>query len=138
MKRNAAGALLALVLTAAPLAAQTPDQASAEALSATLRMLLDPSFRATAIEGNPQAGAVDAQIQALTGSAALTQELYAVAADVFRDLTQGADGDVTKMSEALDRGKADPASFAAMLSPATLARLRGLATKISDEQGRRP
>ncbi len=138
MKRNAAVALLALVLTAAPLVGQTLDQASSEALAATLRMLLDPSLRGTAIAGNPQAGAVDAQIQALTGSPALTQELYAVAADVFRDLTQGAGGDVRTMSEALERGKVDPASFAAMLSPATLARLRGLATKISDEQGRRP
>ena len=52
-----------LVVLAAALALTTPafgqslDAASSEALAATLRLLQDPSARAGAVAGNPQASA---------------------------------------------------------------------------------
>ena len=99
-------------MRAAPAHAQALDPTASEALSATLRMLLDPAHRSIAIAGSPQAGAIDQQIRALTGSDARIQEL----------------------TQALDRARTDPSGFAAMLSPATLERLRQLATKISDQR----
>jgi hypothetical protein len=124
---------LLLALSAAPLAAQTLDPASQEALAATLRMLRDPALRGPVISGNPQAAGVDRQIQGLVGgSPQLTQELYELAAQIFGELTQNTGGDVGKMTEALERAKGDPAGFAAFLSPATLDRLRAFAGKISD------
>ena len=114
--------------------AQNLDAASSEALAATLEMLTDPSQRAGAIAGNSDARAVDQKIRSLTGSDQLTEELYGLAAQIFEDLGRSQGGDVGKMLDALEQGQQDPAAFAAMLSPATLARLRELATKISDQR----
>jgi hypothetical protein len=128
---------LALILTVAaalPSSPQSLDPASSEALATTLRVLLDPTLRAAAIAGNPQAGAADQQIRSLAGSDALAQEVFALAADVFRDLAQAAGGDATAMAQALDRGRTDPRAFAATLSPPTLERLRQLSIKISDQR----
>jgi hypothetical protein len=124
---------LLLALSTAPLAAQTLDAASQEALAATLRMLRDPALRGPAISGNPQAAGVDKQVQGLVGgSRQLTQEFYELAAQIFGELAQNTGGDVAKMTEALERAKGDPAAFAVLLSPATLDRVRALAGKISD------
>jgi len=60
------------------------------------------------------------------------QELYALAAEIFRELASTSGGDTGKMSQALSRGTNDPVGFAATLSPATLQRLRELSVKISD------
>ena len=119
---------------AAPLRAQPLDPTATEALATTLKTLLDPTQRSAAIANNPQAAPIDQQIRSLTGSEALTQEFYALALDVFSELTQAAGGDITKMSEMLDRGKSDPAGLVAMLSPQTQERLRQFSTKISDQR----
>ena len=139
MRRLRAAALrlvvaLLLALAASPGRAQALDPTATEALAATLRMLLDPAQRAAALAGNAQAGQIDQQIRALTGSEALTQEFYALAADIFQELTQGSGGDPAKMTEALARGSTDPSGFAAVLSPRTLERLRQLSVKISDQR----
>lgn len=127
--------LLVVLAVLAPWAgAQELDAASAEALAATLRMLTDPSQRAGAIAGNADAQAIDQKIRGLTGSDQLTEELYGLAAQIFDDLSRSQSGDVGKLIGALEQGQKDPATFAAMLSPATLARLRELATKISDQR----
>jgi len=108
------------------------DAASQEALGAALRLLQDPASRDAAIAGNPRASEIDRQIRSMAGSDRLVQEFYSLAADVFQELTRNSGGDTGKMSELLERGSADPSSLAAMLSPRTLERIRGLATKISD------
>jgi hypothetical protein len=134
MKRNAAALALIALLAAAPAAAQSLDPAASEALATTLRVLQDPALRAAAIATSSQATTVDQQIQSIAGSPALTQEFYALAAQVMNELARSSGGDVSRMSDMLERGKADPAGFAAMLSPETLDRLRSLATKISDRK----
>jgi hypothetical protein len=124
--------VLAVALGIGPVQAQSLDPASSAALAATLGLLQDPAQRGAAIAGNPQAAAVDKQMQALLSSPELQQEFYALAADVFAELAQSLGGDVTKMTQALEAGRADPAGFVATLSPRTLERLRALASKISD------
>lgn len=125
-------ALLLLTLTPAPLHAQPLDPTSTDALAATLRMLADPASRGQVIAGDPTAAEVDRQVQGMAGTPALAQEVYGLAAEVFADLVRDTGGDPRRMSEALDQAKADPASFAAMLRPETLDRLRELSTRISD------
>ena len=120
LTRTATAFILLVVLAAAsPLGAQPLDPTATEALATTLKTLLDPTQRSAAIANNPQAAPIDQQIRSLTGSEALTQEFYALALDVFSELTQAAGGDITKMSELLERGKSDPAGLVAMLSPKT-------------------
>jgi hypothetical protein len=127
-------AVALLLAQAAPLGAQQLDPAATEALATTLKTLMNPAQRSAAIAGNPQATGIDQQVRSLTGSEALTEEFYALALDVFSELTQAAGGDITKMSEMLDRGKSDPAGLVAMLSPQTQERLRQFSTKISDQR----
>ena len=115
-----------------PAAAQKLDPAAQDALDKTLQILLDPQARSGDLAKNSQGAAVDQQVRALAGSDALAQELYAVAGDVLRELAQVSGGDPQKMLQAVDRARTDPAGFAAMLSPATLQRLRDLSVKISD------
>jgi hypothetical protein len=126
--------LVSVLALAAPLGAQPLDPTATEALATTLKTLLDPTQRSAAIANNPQAAPIDQQIRSLTGSEALTQEFYALALDVFSELTQAAGGDITKMSEMLERGKSDPAGLVAMLSPQTQERLGRFSTKISDQR----
>jgi len=129
------GMALAVGLAApGPLRAQALDPASQEALSATLKMLMDPALRSPEIAKNQQATAIDKQVQSMMGGEQLQQEFYALAAQIFQELTSNSGGDVNKMNEALERAKGDPAAFAALLSPATLQRLRELSIKISDQR----
>jgi len=125
---------LALLASAGSTAAQPLDASSQDALSQTLQILLDPNARAAELAKNPQGATVDQQVRALTGSDALTQEFYAVAGQVLSELTQNSGGDAQKMLQAVERAKADPAGFAAMLSPQTQQRLRDLAVKLSDQK----
>jgi hypothetical protein len=117
---------------AGPAAAQKLDPASQDALDKTLQILLDPQARSGELAKNSQGAAVDQQVRALAGSDALAQELYAVAGEVLRELAQVSGGDPQKMLQAVERARTDPAGFAAMLSPATLQRLRDLSVKVSD------
>src|SRR5438876_42190 len=108
-------ALALVLLAAAPLAGEAPDPAVQEALAAS-----------------PRAAAIDTEVRAMTGSPQLTQEFYDLAATIFEELAKSSGGDPNTMRETLERAAEDPAAFAALLSPATLDRLRALAVKISD------
>ena len=126
---------LATVLTVAwvsvgPASAQALDPASASALAATLQLLQDPAQRGAMIAGNPQAAAVDRQLQPLLGTRELQEEFYALAAAIFAEVVQGSGGDAGKMAQALAAGQADPAGFVARLSPQTTERLRTVAGKL--------
>jgi hypothetical protein len=131
----AALALAGALVGTSPLGAQPLDPGASEALAAALRTLLDPTLRSAALAGSPQGGALDQQIRSLTGgSDALTQELFALAADVLQELTQVTGGDATTMAQTLERARSDPGAFAAMLSPRTQERLHQLSVRISDQR----
>jgi len=125
---------LALLTSAGSTGAQPLDPRSQDALGQTLQIMLDPNARAAELAKSPQGATADQEVRALTGSDALTQEFYAVAGQVLTELTQNSGGDAQKMLQAVERAKADPAGFAAMLSPATQQRLRELAVKLSDKK----
>ena len=137
IKRLVTALLAVLSLLALPvvsLSAQTLDPAAADALATTLRMLADPAARGQILATDPNAAAIDRQVQGMAGSSQLAQEVYGLAAEVFADLARSTGGDPRQLSAALERAKSDPAAFAAMLRPETLDRLRALATRISDAQ----
>jgi hypothetical protein len=135
-RQGAAALVLAVALAGAwPLAAQPPGPAGSEALAAAVRTLLDPALRSAVLAGNPPGGALGRQVRALTGgSDALTQEFFALAADVLQELTQATGGDPAALAQTLDGARSDPGTFAAMLSPRTQERLRRLSVAISDQR----
>ena len=136
MSRSRVAVVVALLAWAAagPAAAQKLDPASQDALDKTLHILLDPQARSGELAKSSQGAAADQQVRTLGGSDAMTQELYQIAGEVLKELAQSTGGDPQKMLEAVDRARTDPAGFAAMLSPATLERLRDLSVKISDRK----
>ena len=116
-------------VTQAP--AQTPDSPSADSLGAALKILTNPTGKGLSPGSDPAAAEIDRQVQALTGSPELAQEVYALAAQVFADLLKSNGGDMGKVMEALGRARTDPAGFANGLSPQTLQRLGELSAKIA-------
>ncbi len=128
-----AGTLFALA-SLGEAAAQAVDPTSQDALNKTLQILLDPGARNAEIAKSPVGSAMDQQVRTLAGSDALTQEFYAVAGQILTELVQNTGGDAQKMLQVVERAKTDPAGFAAMLSPATLQRLRDLSVKLSDHK----
>jgi hypothetical protein len=127
-------AVLAIALTAAgPAASQALDAASATALDATLRLLQDPAQRSAVIAGNPQAAAIDQQVQAMLGNPALQEEFYALTGAIFAELVQNSGGDANRMTQIIAAAQSDPAGFVASLSPQTAERLRAFASKIGQK-----
>jgi hypothetical protein len=130
-------ALLVLAYLAAGASAQTLDPSSEEALRAVLRMLQDPALRGRALASSPEAAAANHRLQSLAGGdAATVQDLYDLAGSIFEDLARGSGGDAQAMTRALTAAQSDPAAFAALLSPATLERLRALSLRLSDQPRR--
>ncbi len=80
-------ALLAWAV-AGPATGQKLDPASQDALDKTLQILLDPQARSGELTKSSQGSAMDQQVRALTGSDALTQELYQIAGEVLKELAQ--------------------------------------------------
>ncbi|HLK10178.1 MAG TPA: hypothetical protein VKW76_02235 [Candidatus Binatia bacterium] len=123
---------LGIVLGTCSARAQTTDQASAEALGETLRSLQERATPARPGSAAPIPD-LDPRIGALADSPELTRELYDLAGEILTELSDRTGGDPEKMRQAVARGRADPAAFAASLSPAAQERLRALARKLSTE-----
>ena len=126
----AALSLAAALTVAPPLGAQTLDPQTAKALAEAIRVIQDPALRQAAITKAPKAVEAARQVRALAGSDKATQDFYEFAIDIFVDLMLSAGGDMKKITETLDRAKADPAAFAATLSPRNRERLKELSTKV--------
>lgn len=125
---------LALAFAAGgPLSAQSLDAASSAALDATLRLLQDPAQRSAAIARNPEAAAIDKQMSAMLSTPELQQEFYALAAAIFTDVVQASGGDLSRMAQALETGRTDPAGFVGRLSPRTLEQLRAFSGKVAEK-----
>jgi hypothetical protein len=77
-----------------------------------------------------KAGALDPRLGALEQSPELEREFSDLAAAVMTELASRYGGDPEKMAAAAARGKSDPEGFAAMLSPATRAKLKSLSRKL--------
>jgi hypothetical protein len=121
--------VLALLGIVTQVSAQTTDSSSADSLAATLKILTDPAGK-DAIGANPAAVAIDRQVQALTGSPELTQEVYALAGQILAELVKSTGGDIGKLMQTIERARTDPAGFAAGLSPQTRQQLSDLSAKI--------
>ena len=133
MKRRGVPLALAFAVVLATTArhGQALEPDATEALSETLQVLHEQPTHGGAVPGVPPNSDLAHTLQ---GSPELTQELYDLAADVFREITENAGGDASKMGHVVEGGRSDPAGFAESLSPATRERLRAFAQKIEDHR----
>jgi hypothetical protein len=114
--------------------ARAADAASQEAMAKTLELLRNPALRAGAVSQTPEGRSADQQLDALSGSPEISQEIYELSAEIFQDLVRSSDGDSLAMLAELEKAKSDPKAFAARLSPATREKLRSIAGKIDKKK----
>jgi hypothetical protein len=97
----------------------------------TQQLLTNPDARNKAIATDPKAQQADAFIKNLTGNdAALTEEVYALAADVFANVVKDCNGNATKMKAAMEKFAKDPNAFAATWTESQKVQLQKLENKL--------
>lgn len=106
------------------------NTSSQEALIQTQQLLNNKTERENKIASDPLAVQADAFTKKLMGDAQLTDEVYALAAEVFAIVVQNADGDVNKIHQAVDMYSRNPASFADKWTPEQKAKLKKLSDKL--------
>jgi ethanolamine utilization microcompartment shell protein EutL len=112
------------------------DKILQQALSQTQNLLTSPTQRNQAISGDPAAKAADAQLQNLMGSPALTEQSYALAAEIMGGLVQAHGADTQAMQKALDQAARDPAAFLNSLTPEQREKIKKMATEIESNKPR--
>lgn len=111
--------------------AEELDSASTEALSKTQKLLTTPNLRDKAIHESAAAQTVDAQVRALAGNEANTEQIYGLSNEIFADLVKETGGDPVKMQEILSRAKDDPKTFYDHLSEKNRKALHDTSLEIS-------
>jgi hypothetical protein len=112
-------------------AAPALEAADQKALQETQDFMKNKSEREAFVNKDGAAKKADDFLKTLVGGdSQLTEETYALAAEVFEMLVRESQGDGKKMQEALERFARDPASFAGKWSPEQQAKLKALAKKI--------
>jgi hypothetical protein len=107
------------------------DEHDQKALKETQELLTDKANRQESLKNNAKGTDADAGVRSLLGGdAAMTEEVYALAADVFANVVKDAGGDVTKMQEMMAKFHRNPAAFADSWTPEQKAKLRKLAEKL--------
>lgn len=114
------------------LQSQAEDLSAADSasLGSTQQMLKDPAAREAFFKKTPQARSTDQQLNAMTGSADVSQEVYALAADIFPAIVKATNGDVTKMQALMSEVHRNPAALKDHFTPDQLARLKALADRM--------
>ncbi len=115
------------------------DPVVQEAMVKTQGLMQDPKQRSEAIARDPKAKQADDMIQRLSGGdAAATNDIYALASQIFANLVQQANGDPKKMEELIEQFKRDPASFAATWTPEQKAQLKAIAGQLENVKPQAP
>lgn len=107
-----------------------------KALDDTKAMLRDRNAVDRFAKENPSAKAVDENVKSLMGPD--TGATYDLAADVFADIVKEANGDPAKLTQLIEELQKNPEKLAKRLSPAQQDKIRGLANKIEQRQGKAP
>lgn len=107
------------------------DSADQEALKQTQELLKNKTQRDQAIKDSPAAQQAADFVQQLTGGdQQMSEDIFALAAEVFSIVVQESKGDVNKMNLLLENFKKNPAQFAEKWSPEQKSRLKSLADKL--------
>lgn len=132
MKQRTLVMVFGLIFLFCPSSRATDDAAINEnAKAQTQQLLTDPAARNKAIGKDPKAQQADQFIKNLTGNdPGLTEEVYALAADVFSNVVKDCHGDVTKMKAAMEKFMKNPEEFAATWTDAQKTKLKDLEDKI--------
>ena len=108
------------------------DAPSTAALAKTQALLQTPAEREKVVNETGAAQTVDAEVKAMAGNPANTENIYKLSSDIFADLVKQTNGDPMKMQQILMDAKNDPKAFYEHLSEKNRNSLHDIAGKISD------
>lgn len=132
------GRLFIILLQFSTLAvlAQGLDVHDQKALSETQQLLKDKNQRDEFVSHDDKAKAADDFLKSVLGkdNTGLTEDIYALAGEVFAQVVEQSQGDIRKMQELLANFQRNPASFAETWSPEQKAKLKSLAEKLNKPQ----
>ncbi len=107
------------------------DEHSEKALGETQQLLKDKTQRNESIAKDPKQKAADDSVRNLVGGdEKMTDDVYALAAEVFTNVVSSANGDAKKMEQMMAEFQRNPAAFASTWTPAQKAKLKALADKM--------
>ena len=110
------------------------DAYSQEALEKTTNLMNNPTERHEANSKDSKALEVDHNVQNLMGNKENMNEVYNLSAEIFKDQTHKAGGDVEKIKVQMKDANCNPAAFGNQLTPEQRQRIRELASKIEERQ----
>jgi hypothetical protein len=123
--------LLFVLMTGYLVSAQVPQENQA-ALQQTKDLLKDKNARDAAIKGNSKAEAADSYVKQLTGgNSGMSEEVYALATEVFTWMSERAKGDPEKMQKEIEQFTSNPSAFAESWPADKKAKLKELANKLN-------
>lgn len=102
-----------------------------EPLIETQQLLKNKTEREKSLADNPKGTQADQFVKQLTGGdEKLTEEIYALAADVFANVVKDCNHDVSKMKDAIERFSKDPSKFTEMWTEKQKQQLQNLSEKL--------
>jgi hypothetical protein len=118
-------------------AEQELDPYSKDALTKTQDLLNSQVKRQEFIDKDQKAKAADDFVkQNVSSNPQINNEIYGLAADVFEKIAKDANGDATKMKEALDNYLRNPAAFAEKWTSEQKSKLNSISNKVPPQQNR--
>lgn len=106
------------------------DKHDNQALQKTQGLLKDQKQRDAFIKSDRNAQAADAQLKAVLGNnPQMTEEAYALAAEVLAEMTRKHQGNPDAMAKDLEKFSKDPAAFLSQWSPEQREKLKSLAER---------
>lgn len=100
------------------------------ALRQTQELLRNPGKRDESVQRDAKAKEADAKVREVAGSAANTEAMYALAAEVLESMVRESGGDATKLQELLQSAQSNPEAFYKALTPEQRARVKQIAEQI--------
>lgn len=126
---------LSLVVHAEGDKQMTDKEINAYALKETQKVMTSESERQKLIQVDPKAKAADDAVVKAVGSGSERDELYRMAADYMKTLSEKSNGDTEAMKRELMKASQDPATFLKNLPPDMQIRIREIASTVEKRNG---
>ena len=115
--------------------AEELNEVDSQALANTMKMMQNPIAREGAIKENgKEAKAADKMAKDLMGSDENVEDMYKVAAEIFRTVATENGGDLDKMVDMMRDAQANPQGFYQKLTPEQKEMIKNLGDKVKDQQ----
>ncbi len=114
------------------------SSADQEALDKTVKLLTTQSERNEVIDNNPDAQKADELVNQLSQQGANSEDVYALSANIFKDLLREANGDSAVLQKLLMEAQKNPQALYRKLSPENRNQLQAITQDIEKKKQTAP